>query len=130
MKRPARLDVSDPRPAPGSSANRLPAALRPRSPRPSAGRTRRLCCKTMLILVRSFPEWRERMRSVIVFGVMIVSSTVFGQECLRPEWTKCVAFPNGGSHTGMSIQRERVQADVTPGPDICVVNQEEIGGHT
>jgi hypothetical protein len=70
------------------------------------------------------------MRGVIVFGAMIFSSTVFGQECLRPEWTKCVAFPNGGAHTGTSIQRERVQADVAPGPDICVVNQEEIGGYT
>ena len=70
------------------------------------------------------------MRGLIILAAMIVSTSVFGQECLRPEWTKCVAFPNGGSHTGTSIQREKVQAEVPPGPDICVVNQEEIGGYT
>ena len=46
--------------------------------------------------------------------------------CIRPEWGKCVSFPNGGSHTGMSIQKEKIQAEVTPGPDICVINEEEI----
>ena len=70
------------------------------------------------------------MRSVIVFAALVFSSSVFGQECIRPEWGKCVAFPNGGSHTGESIQREKVQMDVTPGPDICVSNEEEIGGYT
>jgi hypothetical protein len=70
------------------------------------------------------------MRGVIVLAAMVVSSSVFGQECIRPEWGKCVSFPNGGSHTGMSIQKEKIQAEVTPGPDICVVNEEEIGGYT
>jgi hypothetical protein len=77
------------------------------------------------------------MRSVIVCtaavlgtAVMVFDSSAFGQECLRPHWTECVAFPNGGSHTGVSIQREKVQTDVTPGPDICVSNEEEIGGYT
>src|SRR5579862_7231944 len=73
---------------------------------------------------------RTGMRSVIVVAAMIVSSSVFGQECIRPQWGKCVAFPKGGSHTGVSIQRDKVQADVTPGPDICVDNEEEIGGYT
>ena len=70
------------------------------------------------------------MRGLIVFAAMVVSTSVFGQECIRPEWGKCVAFPNGGSHTGMSIQKEKIQAEVTPGPDICVINEEEIGGYT
>jgi len=70
------------------------------------------------------------MRSVIVVAAVVFSSTAFGQECIRPEWGKCVAFPNGGSHTGVSIQREKVQMDVPPGPDICVSNEEEIGGYT
>jgi hypothetical protein len=61
---------------------------------------------------------------------MTASSTVFGQECLRPKWTECVAFPNGGSHTGMSIQKEKIQADIPAGSKICVVNEEEIGGYT
>jgi hypothetical protein len=73
------------------------------------------------------------MRGVIVLAAMTVmaaSSTVFGQECIRPQWTECVAFPNGGSHTGMSIQKEKIQAEVPPGSNICVVNEEEIGGYT
>jgi hypothetical protein len=76
------------------------------------------------------------MRSLIVVAALVagtsalVNTSVFGQECLRPEWGKCVAFPNGGKHTGVSIQREKVETDVTPGPDICVSNEEEIGGYT
>ncbi len=70
------------------------------------------------------------MRGLIVLAAMVLSTSVFGQECIRPEWGKCVSFPNGGSHTGMSIQKEKIQADVTPGPDICVINEEEIGGYT
>jgi len=61
---------------------------------------------------------------------MTASSAVFGQECLRPKWTECVAFPNGGSHTGMSIQKEKIEAQVPPGANICVINEEEIGGYT
>jgi hypothetical protein len=76
------------------------------------------------------------MRSLIAVAALVtgisalVATSVLGQECLRPEWGKCVAFPNGGKHTGVSIQREKVEADVTPGPDICVSNEEEIGGYT
>jgi hypothetical protein len=75
------------------------------------------------------------MRSVMVFGGMVLAamelgSAALGQECLRPEWTKCEAFPNGGRLTGVSIQREPVQMQVPPGPDICVINNEEIGGYT
>jgi hypothetical protein len=75
------------------------------------------------------------MRSLIVAaalmsGSMVLSSNVFGQECLRPAWGKCVSLPNGGTHTGESIQREKLKLDVPPGPDICVSNEEEIGGYT
>lgn len=76
------------------------------------------------------------MRSAIASAAVLVAvaaglgSAARGQECLRPEWTACVAFPNGGRHTGVSIQREMVQTQVTPGPDICVVNHEEVGGYT
>src|SRR5260370_38809635 len=70
------------------------------------------------------------MRALVILAALMVSSSVFGQECIRPEWGKCVSFPNGGSHTGTSIQKEKIQADVAPGPDICVINEEEIGGHT
>src|SRR5258708_16482354 len=68
------------------------------------------------------------MRGLVVLAALMASSSVFGQECIRPEWGKCVSFPNGGSHTGTSIQKEKIQAEVAPGPDICVVNEEEIGG--
>src|SRR5258705_11367371 len=70
------------------------------------------------------------MRGLVVLAALMMSSSVFGQECIRPEWGKCVSFPNGGSHTGTSIQKEKIQADVAPGPDICVINEEEIGGYT
>ncbi len=70
------------------------------------------------------------MRGVIVMAALLASSSVFGQECIRPKWTECVAFPNGGSHSGVSVQKEKIQAEVTPGSNICVVNEEEIGGET
>jgi hypothetical protein len=70
------------------------------------------------------------MRVALFVAIVSLSSAAFGQECIRPEWGKCVAFPNGGSHSGVSIQREKLQAEVTPGPDICVSNEEEIGGYT
>jgi hypothetical protein len=70
------------------------------------------------------------MRAVIVAAVLTASSTAWGQECIRPEWGKCVSFPIGGSHSGVTQQREHVQAEVPAGADICVSNQEEIGGDT
>ena len=70
------------------------------------------------------------MRSLVVLVTLMASSSVFGQECLRPEWGKCVSFPNGGRHTGTSMQKEKIEAQITPGPDICVINHEEIGGDT
>jgi hypothetical protein len=71
------------------------------------------------------------MRSVIiVLALWTMGSAAFGQECIRPDWGKCAPFPNGGSVTGVSLQKEHVQAEVPPGPEICVSNHEEIGGDT
>ncbi len=71
------------------------------------------------------------MRIVMIVGAVLLSCcSVSAQECLRPAWGKCVSFPNGGSHTGTSIHKEKIEAEVPPGPEICVVNEEEIGGDT
>jgi hypothetical protein len=61
---------------------------------------------------------------------MASSAATHGQTCERPHWGQCVSFPNGGSHRGTSIAGTPVEAEVTPGPDICVSNEEEIGGGT
>jgi hypothetical protein len=69
--------------------------------------------------------------AVVFLAAMTAAATVAAQQtCLRPKWTECVAFPNGGSHTGHTDQGKAVRAEITPGPDICVSNEEEIGGHT
>jgi hypothetical protein len=76
------------------------------------------------------------MRVVIVpvalfLAAVTAAATVKAQgTCLRPKWTECVAVPNGGSVTGHSEEGKMVRADITPGPDLCVSNEEEIGGHT
>jgi len=44
---------------------------------------------------------------LVVLAAFDGEFNVFGQECIRPEWGKCVSFPNGGSHTGTSIQKKR-----------------------
>jgi hypothetical protein len=73
------------------------------------------------------------MRIVIVLAAMLVAmmaSHASAQTCLRPKWTECVQFPNGGHHTGVSPQGTAVQAEVPAGPEICVGNEEEIGAVT
>src|SRR3954447_9176021 len=76
------------------------------------------------------------MRVVIVPAAVLIASVTVAltaaaqPNCLRPKWTECVAFPNGGSHSGRTEEGKEVRADVPPGPDICVSNEEEIGGHT
>jgi hypothetical protein len=67
---------------------------------------------------------------LLVLAVVALGSTAHAQTCLRPAWTECVAFPNGGSHKGISIQGMPIETQVTPGPEICVINEEEIGGRT
>jgi hypothetical protein len=73
------------------------------------------------------------MRMVIVLAVTllaVMASNAFAQTCLRPKWTECVAFPNGGKHTGVSSEGAPVQMEVAPGPDICVSNEWEIRAET
>ena len=74
------------------------------------------------------------MRIFIVLALaavaIISASNAFAQTCLRPKWTECVSFPNGGRHTGTSPQGAPVQMEVTPGPDICVSNEWEIRAET
>jgi hypothetical protein len=71
------------------------------------------------------------MRGLVMAAALLLgSSSVFGQECIRPHWGTCVSFPNGGSHTGTSPKKEKIAAEITPGPDICVINEEELGGET
>ena len=57
---------------------------------------------------------------------MMVCSNALAQSCLRPKWTECVSFPNGGRHTGISPYGKPVEIEVTPGPDICVSTEWEI----
>jgi hypothetical protein len=70
------------------------------------------------------------MRGVVIVAALLAASSASGQECIRPAWGKCVSFPNGGSHTGTSPKKEKIAAEVTPGSDICVINEEELGGET
>ena len=71
--------------------------------------------------------------SVVLAAAMVVvtaASQALAQTCLRPKWTECLSFPNGGRHTGISPQGAPVQSEVTPGPDICVSNEWEIRAET
>jgi hypothetical protein len=67
---------------------------------------------------------------VVLTAVAAAASSASAQTCLRPKWTECVQFPNGGRHTGVSPQGTAVQTEVASGPDICVGNEEEIGAQT
>ena len=55
-----------------------------------------------------------------VVAVMLVSSAFAQETCLRPKWTECVQFPNGGRHTGVDPQSMPVQMEVPVGAEICV----------
>jgi hypothetical protein len=74
------------------------------------------------------------MRTCLVLAAtmaaMIAASHVSAQTCLRPKWTECISFPNGGRHTGTSPQGTPMQLEVAPGPDICVSNEWEIRAET
>jgi hypothetical protein len=59
--------------------------------------------------------------STAVLALMMLTSNAFSQpQCLRPEWTECIRFPNGGRHTGVDPQNTQVQAEVPAGAEICV----------
>jgi hypothetical protein len=66
----------------------------------------------------------------IVLAAAAAASSASAQTCLRPKWTECVQFPNGGRHTGVSTDGKAVQMDIPAGPEICVGNEEEIGATT
>ena len=74
------------------------------------------------------------MRIFVVLALatvaMIAASHAFAQTCIRPKWTECISFPNGGRHTGTSPEGAPVHMEVTPGPDICVSNEWEIRAET
>ena len=79
-------------------------------------------CKPVWVLSFVVPA------ALVAAGIM--SSKASAQECLRPKWTECVQFPNGGRHTGVDTQGKEVKTDVPPGGEICVGNEEEIGATT
>ena len=60
----------------------------------------------------------------------LVSTLASAQTCLRPKWTECVSFPNGGRHTGISTERKPVQLAVPAGSEICVINEWEVQADT
>jgi hypothetical protein len=68
--------------------------------------------------------------SGIVSLAILAAPIASAQTCLRPKWTECISFPNGGRHTGVSPYGVRMQMEVTPGPDICVSTEWEIQAET
>jgi hypothetical protein len=64
-----------------------------------------------------------------VIGI-VVGPNALAQTCLRPKWTECVSFPNGGRHTGLSPYGKPVEIEVLPGSDICVSTEWEIEAET
>jgi hypothetical protein len=74
------------------------------------------------------------MRALILLAAacvaIFVARDATAQTCLRPKWTECVSFPNGGRHTGISTAGKSVQADVPPGSEICVITEWEVRAET
>ena len=72
------------------------------------------------------------MRILIVTAAALAAMTLVShaQTCLRPKWTECVSFPNGGRHTGIDARGMPVQADVPAGAEICVSTEWEISADT
>jgi hypothetical protein len=74
------------------------------------------------------------MRIAIAFAAaalaLLAAADASAQTCLRPKWTECISFPNGGRHTGVSPQGTRVQVEIAPGPDICVSVEWEVRAET
>lgn len=76
------------------------------------------------------PVARAAFAAIAMAAVAATVSGASAQTCLRPKWTECLAFPNGGRHTGVSPQGTAVQTEISAGADICVGNEEEIGAQT
>jgi hypothetical protein len=74
------------------------------------------------------------MRIIMAAALMALATVAVSpapaQTCLRPKWTECIAFPNGGRHTGVSPYGVRVQADVPAGSEICVITEWEVRAET
>ena len=73
---------------------------------------------------------RASIALVATIFAMLVAWSASAQTCLRPKWTQCVSFPNGGRHTGVLPTGKSVQIDVPPGSDICVITEWEIRAET
>jgi hypothetical protein len=73
------------------------------------------------------------MRILIIataLASLLIASHSSAQECLRPKWTECVQFPNGGKHTGIDSEGKAHEAAVPAGVEICVINEWEIQADT
>jgi hypothetical protein len=73
---------------------------------------------------------RASIALVAAVFTMLVAWSASAQTCLRPKWTECVSFPNGGRHTGVSPAGKSVEIEVPPGSDICVITEWEVRAET
>jgi hypothetical protein len=76
------------------------------------------------------PMMRATIVLVTAVFAMLVAWSASAQTCLRPKWTECVSFPNGGRHAGVSPAGKSVQIDVPPGSEICVITEWEVRAET
>jgi hypothetical protein len=107
---------------PFNGISRMPRTVPGHSFQSHRGRARQARGTRLVILAVAIP--------VVLAAIAAATSSASAQTCLRPKWTECVQFPNGGRHTGVSPQGTAVQTEVTSGPEICVGNEEEIGAQT
>jgi hypothetical protein len=107
---------------PFNGISRMPRTIPGHSCYISRQASRRAPGRFVVILIVVIP--------VVLAALAIAASNASAQTCLRPKWTECVEFPNGGRHTGVSPQGTAVQTEVPSGPKICVGNEEEIGAQT
>jgi hypothetical protein len=109
-------------------------ASRPRCS-PGRGRGCRRRCADPAEWTNGVRPLRRRQvgaRTILIAMSLAMASAAFGAgaetTCLRPKWTECVSFPNGGRHTGISPYGKPIALDVPPGAKICVTTQWEIRG--
>src|SRR5260370_15026825 len=77
----------------------------------------------------SLPLGTPLVTLVVLAAVVGAAADASAQTCLRPKWTECVEFPNGGRHTGVSPQGTAVQTAVSPCPKISGGHEGEIRAH-
>jgi hypothetical protein len=73
------------------------------------------------------------MRLLIVataLASLLIASHSSAQECLRPKWTECAQFPNGGRATGIGSVGKAIEAEIPVGAEICVGLEWEIQAET